>query len=153
MKHTIVAAAVALAGVAVAPAAYAGGSVSASYFTLTSSNPDVEGPIPGGGATPGLVKTMLGPDGLPVEIHAGNVRGRQFGRRIAVVVAGRRQGPGRDVVRLSVNAGAAVQHPDEFLPGWPRRKQRRRRGIHIGNSVGHVCCARRGQRDLQSRLG
>lgn len=71
MKHTIVAAAVALAGVAVAPAAYAGGSVSASYFTLTSSNPDVEGPIPGGGATPGLVKTMLGPDGLPVESTPG----------------------------------------------------------------------------------
>ena len=54
MKHTIVAAVVALAGVAVAPSAYAAGSVSASYWTLTSANPDVEGPIPGGGATPGL---------------------------------------------------------------------------------------------------
>jgi fibro-slime domain-containing protein len=71
MKHTIVAAAVALAGVAVAPAAYAAGSVTASYFTLTSSNPDVEGPIPGGGATLGLVKTTLGPNGLPVESALG----------------------------------------------------------------------------------
>ena len=39
MKHKIVAAAVALAGVALAPNAYAAGSVSASYFTLTSIEP------------------------------------------------------------------------------------------------------------------
>jgi fibro-slime domain-containing protein len=69
MKHKIVAAAVALAGVSVAPAAYAAGSVSASYFTITSLDPDTEGPITG--FVPGLVKTMLGTDGLPVESAPG----------------------------------------------------------------------------------
>jgi fibro-slime domain-containing protein len=69
MKHKIVAAAVALAGVAVAPNAYAGGSVTASYFTLTSSNPDVEGQITD--VTLGLVQKTLGPDGLPVESKDG----------------------------------------------------------------------------------
>jgi fibro-slime domain-containing protein len=76
MKHKILAAAVALAGMAGAPAAYAAGSVSASYFTLTSSNPDTGGAITG--VEPGLVKSTLGPDGLPVESTAGtfgNVNG------------------------------------------------------------------------------
>jgi fibro-slime domain-containing protein len=69
MKHTIVAATVALAGVAIAPGAYAAGSVSASYFTITSLDPDTEGPITG--VVPGLVQTTLGPDGLPVESAPG----------------------------------------------------------------------------------
>jgi hypothetical protein len=69
MKHKIVAAAVALAGLAVAPAAYAAGSVSARYFTLTSSNPDVEGSLTG--FVPGLVQSILGPNGFPVETTPG----------------------------------------------------------------------------------
>src|ERR1700727_421334 len=69
MKHKIVAAAVALAGAAIAPAAYAAGSVSASYFTITSLDPDTEAPITG--VVPGLVQTTLGPDGLPVESAPG----------------------------------------------------------------------------------
>src|ERR1700727_859607 len=69
MKHKIVAAAVALAGVAITPAAYAAGSVSASYFTITSLDPDTEGAITG--VETGLVQTTLGPDGLPVASAPG----------------------------------------------------------------------------------
>jgi fibro-slime domain-containing protein len=68
-KHTMVAAALALAGVALAPNAYAAGSVSASYWTLTSTNPDTGGDITG--VVTGLVKSTLGPDGLPVESTPG----------------------------------------------------------------------------------
>jgi fibro-slime domain-containing protein len=68
-KHTIAAAALALAGVALAPNAYAAGSVSASYWTLTSANPDTGGDITG--VVTGLVKSTLGPDGLPVESTPG----------------------------------------------------------------------------------
>src|SRR3984957_7888996 len=68
-KHTMVAAALALAGVALAPNAYAAGSVSASYWTLTSANPDTGGDITG--VVTGLVKNTLGPDGLPVESTPG----------------------------------------------------------------------------------
>jgi fibro-slime domain-containing protein len=69
MKHKVLAAAVALAGMAGAPAAYAAGSVSASYFTITSLDPDTGGPITG--VETGLVQTTLGPDGLPVESASG----------------------------------------------------------------------------------
>jgi fibro-slime domain-containing protein len=68
-KHTIAAATLAIAGMVLAPNAYAAGSVSASYWTLTSANPDVEGPITG--VVTGLVQSTLGPDGLPVESAPG----------------------------------------------------------------------------------
>jgi fibro-slime domain-containing protein len=69
MKHHIVAAALTLAGMALAPNAYAAGSVSASYWTLTSENPDTGGAITG--VETGLVKPTL-EDGLPVESMPGN---------------------------------------------------------------------------------
>ncbi len=48
--------------------AFAAGTVSATYYTLTSNNPDVEN---GTGTTSGLIASMLGPDGLPVELTPG----------------------------------------------------------------------------------
>jgi fibro-slime domain-containing protein len=69
MKQAIAAAALALAGVVLAPSAYAAGSVSASYWTLTNTNPDTGGAITG--VVTGLVKSTLGPDGLPVESAPG----------------------------------------------------------------------------------
>jgi fibro-slime domain-containing protein len=69
MKQAIAAAALVLAGAALAPNAYAAGSVSASYWTLTSANPDTGGSITG--VVTGLVKSTLGPDGLPVESALG----------------------------------------------------------------------------------
>jgi fibro-slime domain-containing protein len=69
MKHTIAIAALALAGMALAPKAYADGSVSANYWTLTSANPDTGGAITG--VVTGLVQSTLGPDGLPVESTPG----------------------------------------------------------------------------------
>jgi fibro-slime domain-containing protein len=68
-SQVIVAAALTLAGMALAPNAYAAGSVSASYWTLSSSNPDTGGAITG--VVTGLVKSTLGPDGLPVETTPG----------------------------------------------------------------------------------
>jgi fibro-slime domain-containing protein len=68
LKITVGAAAL-LAAMAAVSAAHAAGSVSASYWTLTSSNPDVGGPITG--VVTGLVKSTLGPDGLPVESSPG----------------------------------------------------------------------------------
>jgi fibro-slime domain-containing protein len=68
LKVTIGAAALLVAMAAVG-SANAAGSVSASYFTLTSSNPDTEGAITG--VMTGLVKNTLGPDGLPVESTPG----------------------------------------------------------------------------------
>jgi fibro-slime domain-containing protein len=44
--------------------AYAAGSLTADFFTLSPSNPDVEHDIPG--VTTGLVESTLGPNGLPV---------------------------------------------------------------------------------------
>jgi len=52
-----------LAVSAIAPSAYAG-SLTADFFTLSPSNPDVEHDIPG--VQTGLVQSKLGPDGLPV---------------------------------------------------------------------------------------
>jgi fibro-slime domain-containing protein len=56
-------------GVATATALAAGtagaGALTATYFTLTNSNPDVQTAITG--LDQGLVQTYLGPDGLPVS--------------------------------------------------------------------------------------
>lgn len=68
LKITVEAAAL-LAAIIVAGDAHAASSVSASYWTLTSSNPDVEGPITG--VVTGQVKSTLGPGGLPVESSPG----------------------------------------------------------------------------------
>jgi fibro-slime domain-containing protein/MYXO-CTERM domain-containing protein len=55
--------------VALAPNAMAAGSISATYWTLTTANPDTGGTITG--VVTGLVKSTLGPDGLPVESAPG----------------------------------------------------------------------------------
>jgi fibro-slime domain-containing protein len=69
LKVTVGAAAALLAVMATVNSANAAGSISASYFTLTSANPDIGGPITG--VVTGLVKNTLGPDGLPVESTPG----------------------------------------------------------------------------------
>lgn len=44
-------------------------TVGVTYYTITSSNPDTNGPITG--PVTGLVKSTLGPDGLPVQSALG----------------------------------------------------------------------------------
>ena len=135
-SQVIVAAALTLAGMALAPNAYAAGSVSASYWTLSSSNPDTGGAITG--VVTGLVKSTLGPDGLPVESTPGTFAGRQRGRRTPLVDTAAWPCHARNKLCLSVKPDTAVRHLCEFLPEWTGRRQRRRHRLHISNSVGHV---------------
>jgi len=65
-KYLTVGAVALAAGIAGAGAANASGSLTAKYFTMDTSDPDCCGPFPGGIVT-GLVKSTLGPNGMPVD--------------------------------------------------------------------------------------
>lgn len=69
MGKSLVAAAALLTALGMGTSADAAGTVSATFNTITAANPDVEGPITG--VVSGLVKSTLGPDGLPVESTPG----------------------------------------------------------------------------------
>jgi fibro-slime domain-containing protein len=69
LTKVVLGAAAVLAAAGLGTSAYAAGSVTATFNTLTSSNPDVEGPVTG--VVLGEVQNTLGPNGLPVESFAG----------------------------------------------------------------------------------
>jgi hypothetical protein len=145
LKVTVGAAAALLAVMATVNSANAAGSVSASYFTLTSANPDIGGPITG--VVIGLVKNTLGPDGLPVESTPGtfanvNANGELlwWTPQVGLVLPG--------TTFAYPTPFLAVQHSEQLLPGRGERQQRRQCRLHFGHTRGHFRYAGRRQRDL-----
>ena len=70
VTNKLISAAALLVALGAGSSAYAGGTVTGTFDTLTSSNPDVEIPYSGNVIT-GLVKSQLDANGLPVETTPG----------------------------------------------------------------------------------